>query len=558
MDNEKSKPETGFETATKDTANGGRGRPAAGGGFVKQAAILGGASLFVRLLGFFYRVPLTNLIGDEGNAYYNSAYQIYAFAANLTSFFMMAAVSRLISERIALAQYRNAHTLFKTAVMFSLAIGTVGSLVMFFGADAIITVFNLRPGAIYALRAVAPSVFILSVLTVLRGYFQGMNTAFPTAASQVVEQIFNVAFSLLLAFLLYDAATGGDVRRAAAGATGGTSIATLAALGVVAVIYLMALRKIKARIAADTTEFRERRRSQLAAIMRTAWPMIIGLSIFSVASLLDIGMANARIPVSGAFTEYEVNVLVGQFTGKFVLLTSLPASLSMALAFAVIPEITAAHVTGDTTAVASKTNQALRLSMMISIPAAVGLAVLADPIIAMLIPRHPDGGSMLRYGAISIVFLAVVHVVTGILQGIGRVRLPVIALLAGLLVKIPLNFFLMSLPSVNMYGAVISTIAFGLVAAGVNLFFLRRHTGVLPDFKNTFAKPALAAAGMGVVSFIVYHVIYMFASNLVATLAAMAVGFVVYVIFMVLIKGFGERELNALPLPGFIKKFMSR
>ncbi|MCL2577239.1 MAG: polysaccharide biosynthesis protein [Defluviitaleaceae bacterium] len=560
MDNDEknSLAESGFETDTEVATRGERSSS-----FVKQAAVLGGASLFVRLMGFVYRVPFTRLIGDEFNAFYGLSYQVYVVVLNLTSVFMITAISRLTSERIALGRFRDAHTLFKTAMIFSVCLGTVGSLVMFFGADILAHFLQSledtenASSAAYAIRAISPAVFIVSMLTVLRGYFQGMKTAFPTAISQVVEQIFKISFSLWLAFLFFDAANvSSSVHLSAAGATAGTAIAALAALVVVVIIYAMNAKALKTRVADDPTESREKRSTQLAAIIRTGLPIMVGLFVFSFIGLLDIRMANNRLAVSGAFSASEINVLVGQFTGKFVLLTTLPIALSMALSAAVIPEITAAHVTNDKKAVRQKTNLSLRLSMMLSFPATIGLAVLADPIIEMLFPLHPEGGRLLQYGAISIVFLAIVHVVTGVLQGVGRVKIPIIGVIIGVVVKIPLNHFLLAIPEINILGAVISTIACFAVAAAINLFFLRRFTGIFPDYKSTFLKPLLASAGMGVVCFVVYNLMRLFTSNLVSTLTTLMFAIFAYVGLMVLIKGFGERELEMLPIPGKVRRWL--
>lgn len=546
----------GVETNAETPARGERlNRP--GGGFVRQAAVLGGASLFVRLLGFFYRVPLTAIIGDEGNAFYASAYQVYITILNLSSVFMIAAISRLTSERIALKRYRDAHSLFKTAMIFSLCLGTVGSLLMFFGADAITRALQFREGTQYAIRAISPAIFIVAMLAVFRGYFQGMKTAFPTAISQVVEQVFNISFSLWLAFLFFDAANASEtVHFSAAGATAGTAIAALAALSVVAFIYLMVSKALKKRADDDPTEAQEPRRQQLHAILRTGLPMVAGLTVFSAIGLLDISMANNRLYASGAFAPSEIDVLVGQFTGKFVLLTTLPIALSMALSAAVIPEITAAHVTGDTEGVREKTNLALRLAMILSFPAAVGLAVLADPILAMLFPLHPEGGRLLRVGAASIVFLAIVHVATGVLQGVGRIKAPVMGVLAGVVVKIPLNWYLLAQPEINILGAVISTIACFAVAAVVNLFFLRRYTGFFPNITGTLLKPFFAAVGMGFVCYAAYNLLYLFAPNLIATLVTIGIAGFTYVALMVIMRGFGARELDALPVPMRVRRWL--
>jgi stage V sporulation protein B len=497
-------------------------------------------------------VPLTNLIRDEGINYYQTAYSVYAFALNLSSVFMIATVSRSVSERIALKQYRNAHTLFKSAMAFSVCLGVVGTAVMYFGAGAIVSLFNFQPHTVYSIRAVSPAVFVVSMLTVFRGYFMGMKTSAPTAVSQVIEQVFNVVFSLWLAFLFYDA----GVQYSAAGAAGGTAISAVAALGVVAFVYFMVAKALKKRADEDKSPYRERFGTQIWAIVKTAVPIVIGLSIFSIAGLMDISMANSRIYASGAFSQYEINDLIGMFLGKFILLTTLPVSLSMALSSAVIPEITSAHVTMDIDAVRENTNRALRLSMMLSIPAAVGLGVLADPIIGLIFPRAPEGGWLLRYGAVSIVFVAVVHIITGVLQGVGHVRLPVIGVAVGVAVKFPVNYFLMAVPEINILGAVISTIVCFAVAAVINIILLYRYTGIFPDLKGAFLKPSVASVGMGFVCFSAYGVFSVAASSAVAALAAIAIGMVFYVILMILIRGFGESDLDALPIPARVRRWL--
>jgi len=528
------------------------------GGFVKQAAILAGASVFVRLLGFFYRVPLANLIGNEGDAFYSSAYSVYVLALNLSSVFMIATISRLASERIALKQYRNAHRLFTTAMIFAMCLGAAGSLIMFFGAEIIATLF-FTPETIYAIRALAPAVFIVSMLTVLRGYFMGMKSSMPTAVSQVVEQIFKVAVSLWLAFLFYDAANFQEaLPRSVAGAVAGTTVAAAAALGVCTFIYAMIAGALKKRAAEDETAPVEKRTAQLGAIIKTALPIVAGFSVFAVANIIDISMANSRIAASGAFAQEEINAFVGQFTVRFVLLTTLPVSLSMALSAAAIPDITAAHTVGDCAAVHEKTRLALRLTMFLSIPAAVGLGVLADPIIRLLFPLHPEGAFLLQAGTVSIVLLGIVHVSTGILQGCGHVRLPVIAVFSGVLLKIPINHFLMAVPEINILGAVISTVVCFSVAAAIILVMLRVKIGILPDFTGTFLKPFIAAAGMGLVCYVSYNIFNIFAGNAVSTVIALAAGVISYVVFMVIIRGFGPREIAALPIPRGVKKFFLR
>ena len=526
-----------------------------GNSFVHQAAILAAASLFVRFIGFLYLIPFTRWLGDAGIGDYKSAFQIYTFAIAITSGALPVAISRLVSERIARGQYHNSHQLFKTALIFALIMGGIAGLIMGFAANSLAALIG-APGAANAVRALAPALVIVAMLAVFRGYFQGMKTAVPTAISQVVEQIFKVIATLWLAHIFLDAA---NFAPAVAAGSAGTGIAAAAGLAVVVIMYASIAKNLRRRAAQDVNYAAdERKRVQIGAILKTALPMILAMAIISASGILDLHMASARLEYSGAFTELEILQLRGQFLGKFILLTTLPISLSVALSTAVVPDITSAGVQMDTAAVRRKTNMALRLSMILSIPSAVGLAVLADPIIALLFPNQPDGGRLLRYGAASIVFISLVHVLTGALQGIGHIRLPVIAIFFGVLAKIPVNYILIGTPSINILGAVISTIVCYIIAAAINMFFLYKRAGILPNISSAFIKPLVASAGMGMVCYVAYYTVEMFMPAAVATVTALCIGAAAYVVFMCVIKGFRESDLQAAPLPGKVRALLQR
>jgi len=519
--------------------------------FVKQAAILAAASLLVRLIGFFYRIPLTANIGDIGNTYYTTAYFVYAFAITLTSGALPAAISKLVSERVALGRYSDAHELFKTALVLAAILGAVIAIIMFASAGWLtqLRFFNY-PEASYAVRALAPTIFLVALLAVFRGYFQGMSTMIPTALSQVIEQIFNAIFSLWLAIVFLRTSR---IEHAAAGAAAGTGIGAAVGLIVVICCYLLVARNLRVRAAGNRhTQFLvgkdEKRSNQLKAIALTVFPIIVGMGIYQIANFIDLGMARDRIMASGYFTEDEVLAMVGQFTGKFILLTTLPVSLSVALSQAVIPDISSSNANLDMKAIKQKVNTALRISMALSIPAVVGLSVLADPILMLLFPNHPDGGWLLRYGSVSIIFLALVQISTGALQGIGKVMLPTIAALIGVLVKIPVNWFLLAVPRINILATVISTIVCYVVAASINLVFVYKHTGVIPDYISAFLKPAFAAFGMGLVCFVTYHMVSLVAPDRLATVMALGLGVPVYIILMWLVGGFSKLDIDKTPI----------
>jgi len=524
--------------------------------FVKQAAILAAASILVRIIGFTYRIPLTNLVGDIGNTFYTTAYAVYAFAIIISSGAMPAAISKLVSERVAVGRYHDAHELFKSSLVAVAALGAVVALIMALGASWLTTLrFFNYPGAVYAIRALAPTIFVVALLAVFRGYFQGMNTMMPTAFSQVIEQIFNAIFSIWLAHVFFSV----SVEHAAAGAAAGTGIG--AAIGLLAVfgIYMLVSRDLRERAAANVRNMRkgtaEKREDHIKALGATALPIVVSMGIYQIATLIDLGMASNRIMAAGVFTLEQVDEMVGQFTGKFILLTILPVSLSVALSQAVIPDISSSKATMDREAVKHKINTALRISMALSIPAAVGLSVMADPILALLFPDHPEGGWLLRYGAVSVIFLALVQVSSGALQGMGKVRLPVIAAFFGVLIKIPLNWFLLAAPGINIMGAVISTIICYIVATVINMYFLYKYTGVLPDYIRAFVKPGFAAAGMGMACFVTYHMIGIAAPERLATVMALLVAVPVYMGLMWLLGGFLSQDMDAMPLPSILRRW---
>lgn len=520
--------------------------------FVRQAAILAAASLFVRILGFAYRTPLTNLIGDDGIGFYATAYGIYTFAIVISSGALPISLSKIISERLALRQYANAHRLFQTALILSLTVGVAVCVILWFGAGAIAAFFN-APATTGAIRALAPATVVVAVLTVLRGYFQGMKNARPTALSQVVEQVFKVVFSLVLAFILFDAL---QPERAVVGASIGTGIAAIAALVIMLLLYAYVRKGLHARLHKDTHPPEPRTR-QLKDIVLNALPIAVGTGVFALAYLVDLQMIPRRLLASGAFDEAQISELVGQFTGKFILLTTLPVSLSLSISTAVIPEIAHARVLANYSAIRQKINSAIRISMILAIPSAVGIAVLAYPIIALLFPRFPGGGWLLQIGSASIVFLSLNHVLAGTLQGLGFVKLPIIAAVLGSITKLPINHFLIGEPGINVAGAVVSTVVCYAIAVVANAFFLYRKTRIIPGIIAAILKPTLAATGMGLACYVAYHSINMFAPTQFATLAALAIGMLMYLLFMCIVKGFSPEDLNLLPMPRRIKRWVA-
>ncbi len=511
--------------------------------FVKQAAILATAGLLVRFIGFLYRIPLTGLIGDKGNGYYSAGYYLYTFILIMSSAGLPVAISKMVSERIAQKKYRNAHQVFRVAMWISGIMGLLGSLVLWFGADLLSNIVG-SPESYASILTLAPTVFIVSLMAVYRGYFQGLKNTVPTAVSQIVEQIFNAVFSVYLAYIFVSQ----SLELGAAGGTAGTGIGAFMGLLVIAGIYIM-IRPVLRRKFTKQTERMESRKSIAVELISIAFPIIIGTAIFSISNIIDMAMVNDRLAASGAFVKDEIDVLYGQLSGKYVVLTTLPVSIATALATVAVPNIASSFVAGDKKMVQSKINLSLKLAMVLSIPAAVGLGVLSDQTLALLFPEFPDGGILLKYGSVSIIFLAMAQILTGILQGTGHVYVPVIAAFFGALIKIPLNYFLISMPEINVLGAVLSTIGCYVLATVINLVVLQFKIGVKPDLMVAFVKPVFASLVMGLGCYVVYYSIYIFLpNNIIATCASIVAGILIYFVIMFLIKGLTREDLKSMPM----------
>ncbi len=521
------------------------------GSFIKQASILAAAGILVRFLGFVYRMPLTNMWGDEGNGIYSMGYYIYTFLLILSSAGLPAAISKLVSERIALREYRNAHRVFQASLVISITLGTFFAVSMAMAAKQI-AVLSSFPDSYYALLTLCPTLIIVAIMSVYRGYFQGMHTMVPTAISQVVEQIFNAFFSVYLAYILLRTAipkgASKNIALGVAGGTLGTGIGAAAGLVVVIFSYMMIRPYLLKRAKICRQSHEESRKELMRLLMQTALPIIVGTAVFSITNLIDAGMV-MRILTSIGYSEAAARGMYGQLSGKFVTLTTLPVAISTAIATAAIPSIAASMKLKKTDQVNQKMNLTLRISMIISVPAAIGIGVLGPQILHMLFPNAPDGGALLTIGAISIIFLALCQTATGVLQGIGHIKVPVVGAVLGAIVKVILNAVLIPIPQLNILGAVLSTTGCYVVASAFDVYVLSRITHVRFDFMRILIKPFIGSCIMGAGALGVYYGLYHFLpNNIICTLTAIFIAMIIYGVVMLLIRGIGEEDLESLPM----------
>lgn len=533
-----------------------------------QGAILAAASILCRVIGLLYRSPLREIIGDEGNGYYSVAYNIYTIILLIASFSIPLAVSKAISARLAKGEYRNAQRIFYGALIYAVVVGLAGFAVCFLGAPYLVT-----PGAVPALRVLAPTIFFSGILGVLRGYFQGHSTMVPTSISQIIEQILNAVVSVLAAFLMVRTFTNVStealkLERASLGAQGsalGTGAGVLIGLLFCVVIYVMYRPRMKRQLRRDKTEFIESYSSIFKILIFTITPVIFSTAIYNCSPSINQSIFYWILGNKG-MSELDITVMYGIFATQFNVLVNVPISMASALSSAIVPDISGNYALGNQEALKESIESATKLNMMVMIPCAVGLAVLSDPIIHLLFPTATGlGGDLLRVGAITVAFSGLSTLSNGILQGLGKMRLPVkhafIAVVLQAVALFPMLFF----TQLNAYALVISLIIFSLTMCVLNAKAIQKYAGYKQEYKKTFVKPFVASAFMGIIAWAVYRLAFLvtqyaggYFGNAIAVCIAMTAAVVVYLVGIVKTNAVSEEEMRSMPKGHLLIKLCKR
>ena len=509
---------------------------------------MAGTTVIVKIVAFLYKIPLGDMriLGDEGFAHFTVAYNIYGFILTLATAGFPVAISRMVSERIAKGDYINAEKSYKVALRATLIISVISFFICFFGAGAIANGIIRNPGAEASIRAISIALLFTPFVASMRGYFQGHQIMMPTGSSQVVEQMVRVCAGLILAFMFYKT----NLENAAAGATFGASAGMIAAM----LMLFWIFRRFKpqreenlARSVIRTETTKERIRELFEIVI----PITLGSSIMPLMMTIDAAVVMRRLQATG-WDLATSKTLYGLISGYCDPLVNLPVVFIDAICISLIPAVTTAftlHIKSD---LDGNIKTGLKTMMIIAFPCAVGLIVLARPILLMLYYKKPDEALMavptLQVMAVGIITLAIMRTLSSSLQGIGKMTLPVINLFIGAVVKIAITFVLVGIPSLNINGAAFGTVCAYLTAAILNYLGLRRHADVDLDFKTIFVRPFLAAAIMGVSAIAVFKVMYLIhPSNVMSTGIAILAAVVVYFVMVFLTKAVTKEELALVP-----------
>lgn len=518
--------------------------------FLVQGGILAIASLLVRLIGLLYRIPLNNIVGDEGMGYYSSAYLIYNIALLISSYSLPLSVSKLVASRVIKKEYKNSFRIFLSALTLGTIIGLLTSLAVFFGADYLAIRIFQSPRVATPLRVLAPTIFVFSIMGVIRGYFQGNSSMIPTSISQIVEQVINALVSIIASYqLIKHFALSKDVAAyGAAGGTLGTLVGAIASLVFLVLVFKLNWKYIRRKIERDPSDYVDTYPIIIKMLIITILPVILSQTVYQLSGIFDSSIFHHTMKNLG-YSEAERNTLLGIYSNKFNLLIHLPVSIASAMATAIVPSIVTSKTNGMMMEVKNKINLAVKTNMIIAFPSAIGMMVLASPILQLLFgDNRVLPARLLQIGSIAIVFFVFSTITNGVLQGLDKMNIPVIHSSIALILHIIFMYYLLAYGKVGIYALVIGNITFPFTVSLLNWIYIKRFLDYKQEIKNSFIIPFICSVIMGLMALLTYKGIYKLThTNLISTGAAIAIAIVVYFMSLLLFKGITEDELMTLP-----------
>ena len=507
--------------------------------FLSGAAILAGAVAVTKVLGALYKIPLGNLLDSQGMAHFYAAYNVYNLLLMLSTAGLPLAASRLVAQAEALGRHSQARRVFRCALALLGVVGLVFSALMFLLPQTMAGALH-DPMAAAAIRVLAPSVLCVCLTSAIRGYTQGLGNMTPTAVSQIIESACKLAVGLgLCAFLLR---RGAAPETGAAGAIAGVTCGT--ALGLL--FLLWALRRCPRESGGPLEPVGD----TLGQLLRIGVPITVAGGAMSLMTLLDqslvLGTLQARLGLSAE----AAAELYGQYTFGMTLFV-LPPSFIYPLTVSLIPAITRARARRDDAAAQRLTGAAVRITALLALPMGAGLSVLAGPILHLLYPAVPETAEAAAYhltvlGAASI-FVCLMVVTNGILQACGRERIPIVTLLCGGALKVAANYLMVGDPAMGIRGAPAGTLYSYALIAVLNMIAVYRCLRGRVDYFRCLWRPALCAGVMALGTRSAYTLLSGHISQNLATMAAVAIGAVIYAVLALALGAVTAEDLSALP-----------
>jgi len=507
--------------------------------FLKGAAILAAGSIIAKVLGIFIKIPLDGILGSFGSGLYSNAYPLYTALLSISVIGPPVAISKMVSERMTFGNYQGAYKVFKVAICTLAVLGGFCSLIMLLGANIFISAFKWHPQTYYSVLGLSLAPLFVSLQSTFRGFFQGMQKMIYPSVSQIIESFARVVFGLGLCILFMKII---GVGAAAGGATFGATAGAILGSVYLYFCFIANKKNHKEAMLAQTHEDEEPYSSILSTLIKMTIPITLASFVTSAMSLIDT-MTVSGCMQSAGYTVEQATELWGLLSIRAQTLVNVPLTLGAALSASLVPSISESFARRDRNQVQQKSYTGILVAFVVAFPCAVGLCVLAGPIISLLYGT-PDGAGMLAVLAYSIIFALTMTTLQGILQGVGKFFIPVKNLAIGCVIKLLFNIVLISNPQVNIYGAILGTIVADCCVSILCINAVKKYIGLKPGLGFKIFKTALCSGLMGIGTYLSYHLMVAFLPGKVATLISILLSMAAYFALLFILRVIDKEFIN--------------
>ena len=543
--------------------------------FLQGTAVLAMATVLVKLMGFLFKVPLNNIIGEDGFGYFNTAYDVYNVLLMISTTGLPVAMSRMISQAQTLGNHAQIKRIYRTSLYVFLTIGMVGSLGMLFFCRQLSVMVTTNENSWAAIAALAPCVLLICLVSAYRGFFQGQSNMTPTSVSQIFEAVTRLVVGLGLAWLVMkltgDAAVRvqgivlasgetaqdyGDITLAAGGAILGVTLGSL-----ISVVYLHHKFRQSNQILSLGGGTAKSTRSTMKELLSIAVPITLGSAGLQIINLFDTMIYMRRLTGALQWTEKMADSAKGVYNFCQTVF-ALPCSFIPTITIAVIPAITASLTRKDLAEAKATSESSVRTMALIAMPCAAGLFVMAEPVIRLLCSTYTEdkiqlAATMLAILGLTVIFNSLVLLLNAIMQAHGDVVTPVVNMLIGGIIKIIVNYILVGQPNLNIVGAPIGTFICYISITALDLIAMKRHISARPAIFKNIIRPGLSSAIMGAATFMVYRVLSNAISSWkLACLLSLAFAVVLYAVLVVFLRCLTYEDCMLLPKGEKIAKIL--
>lgn len=523
---------------------------------VKNASFLMVAALISKIIGMLYKSPLSSTLGSNSYAMFSYAQNIYFILLMIASFSIPQAVSKIMAEKIAFKRYRDAQKVFKCALIYVSLAGGAVALLCYFGAPILVP--DSMSGARLPLRMLAPTIFLSGILGVFRGYFQAYRNMMPTSLSQIIEQIFVAVMALAMSRVMISHFSGQSEAVVqswgAAGATMGTGAGVLSALIFMLLVYQLNRRTINKRIQKDHVSESSSTGDVMRNIILVVMPIVLSAFIYNVNGTINSYMYSGIEGLKG-LDDHTIQTMYAEYS-FYMTLINIPLTLASTAPTSMIPEVSAHYAMRDMNGAREKIDKATWLSMFISIPCSVGLAVLAGPITRLLFPRtNGVAGELMILGVITIILNGNSNISNGVLQGIGKPNIPMFHAAIALVADVIVMAVLMFVTNLGVYTIVIAMIVYAIVMCILNERAMKQYMGYKNPWRKAYLYPLLASVPMAVTAGGIYYLVYAVVhSNVISLGLGVLAGMAVYFVFYLKVSHPSDAEFAMMPGGRYLKK----